>query len=94
MGDKNKQKSIGLVIRSLKQEMKELGGHHYNGFVCSVGLHKESLSQLQLLFAKLIELGEQVLFLPSKNASLWVFMGLLLFDKEVCFVCCSQDQQA
>lgn len=24
-GDKNKQKSIGLVIRSLKQEMKELG---------------------------------------------------------------------
>ena len=74
--------------------MKELGGHHYNGFVCSVGLHKESLSQLQLLFAKLIELGEQVLFLPSKNASLWVFMGLLLFDKEVCFVCCSQDQQA
>lgn len=25
VGDKNKQKSIGLVIRSLKQEMKELG---------------------------------------------------------------------
>lgn len=24
-GDKNKQKSIGMVIRSLKQEMKELG---------------------------------------------------------------------
>ena len=31
VGDKNKQKSIGLVIRSLKQEMKELGGpHHYH----------------------------------------------------------------
>lgn len=24
-GDKNKQKDIGLIIRSLKQEMKELG---------------------------------------------------------------------
>lgn len=67
VGDKNKQKSIGLVIRSLKQELKELGGQHYCGLLCIVGSHKEGCGQLQLQLAKDVELLKQMVLLPSNN---------------------------
>ena len=50
VGDKNKQKGIGLIIRSLKQEMKELGEsvdqQEHSTAMLSIPLDKSCLSQV------------------------------------------------